>query len=137
MINNRQSGRRRGRGGGNGQRQGGGPQGNGSRIDNRARGNANQLYEKYKNMAADAQRAGDRVNTEYYLQFADHYFRVLSESRSRFEEQQQQRRGREDFGFEGGYDAQDGGQDNEGPRGYGQQDGAAAPMGRRRQDSWS
>jgi hypothetical protein len=47
----------------------GGHQGNGSRIDNRARGNASQLFEKYKNMAADAQRAGDRVNTEYYLQF--------------------------------------------------------------------
>lgn len=98
LINNRQSGRRRGRGGGNGQRQGG-PQGNGSRIDSRARGNANQLYEKYKNMAADAQRAGDRVNTEYYLQFADHYFRVLSEQRGRFEEQP--RRGRDDFDFDG------------------------------------
>jgi hypothetical protein len=103
LINNRQSGRRRGRGGGNGggggQRQGG-HQGNGSRIDNRARGNANQLYEKYKNMAADAQRAGDRVNTEYYLQFADHYFRVLSEQRGRFEDQQP-RRGRDDFDFDG------------------------------------
>jgi hypothetical protein len=97
---NRQAGRRRGRGG---QRQGGGgnPNGNnGNRIDNRARGNANQLYEKYKALATEAQRQGDRVNTEYYLQFADHYFRVLAESRSRFEEQNpnqnQQRRGRED-----------------------------------------
>ena len=98
MINNRQSGRRRGRGGGNGggQRQGGGQQGNGSRIDSRARGNASQLYEKYKNMAADAQRAGDRVNTEYYLQFSDHYFRVLSEQRGRFEDQQPQQRARRD-----------------------------------------
>lgn len=89
MINNRQAnnGRRRGRGG---QRQqgGGNPnQGNGNRIDNRARGNAAQLLEKYKNLARDAQMQGDRVNTEYYLQFADHYFRVLAESRSRFEEQ--------------------------------------------------
>jgi len=38
-------------------------------------------------MARDAQLAGDRVQTEYYLQFADHYFRVLGENRSRFEEQ--------------------------------------------------
>lgn len=102
MINNRQSGRRRGRGGGNGG--GGGPrqggQGNGSRIDNRARGNASQLFEKYKNMAADAQRAGDRVNTEYYLQFADHYFRVLSEQRGRFEDQQPRAR-RDEFDYEG------------------------------------
>jgi hypothetical protein len=47
--------------------------------------------EKYKSMARDAQLAGDRVQTEYYLQFADHYFRVLSENRSRFEEQNPRR----------------------------------------------
>lgn len=94
-MNNRQAGRRRGRGG---QRQpgsgGGNPRDNGNRIDNRARGNAAQLLEKYKNLAADAQRAGDRVNTEYYLQFADHYFRVLEAGRSRVEEQ---RRARDEF----------------------------------------
>src|SRR5206468_6018500 len=91
LINNRQGGRRRGRGG---QRQNvGGPSGN--RQDNRQRGNAAQLLEKYKSMARDAQLAGDRVQTEYYLQFADHYFRVLSESRARFEEQNP-RRGRDD-----------------------------------------
>ena len=111
MINNRQAGRRRGRGGngqggsqgGNGPRQGG-QRDNGNRIDSRARGNANQLYEKYKNLASDAQRQGDRVNTEYYLQFADHYFRVLSETRNRFEEQQQ--RNRPDGPGEGRYEAQ-------------------------------
>ncbi len=100
MINNRQNGRRRGRGG---QRsQGGNPgrsQDNGNRIDNRARGNAAQLLEKYKTLARDAQMQGDRVNTEYYLQFADHYFRVLAETRSRFEENQP-RRGQNDQ-FEG------------------------------------
>jgi hypothetical protein len=87
LINNRQNGRRRGRGGTrppNGSN--GGPE-RGNRLDNRARGNANQLHEKYKTLARDAQTQGDRVMTEYYLQFADHYFRVLSESRSRFEEQ--------------------------------------------------
>jgi hypothetical protein len=86
LINNRQNGRRRGRGGQRPQGNPGAP-GGGNRIDNRARGNAQQLHEKYKNLAQDAQRAGDRVTTEYYLQFADHYFRVLSESRARFEEQ--------------------------------------------------
>lgn len=98
MINNRQNGRRRGRGG---QRtQGGGSQGqrdNGNRIDSRARGNASQLYEKYKNMASDAQRQGDRVNTEYYLQFADHYFRVLADQRGRYEDQTRDRRPQNDF----------------------------------------
>lgn len=91
MINNRQSSRRRGRGGQRSQSNGGrGPE-SGNRIDNRARGNAAQLLEKYKALARDAQLQGDRVQAEYYLQFADHYFRVLSESRSRFEEQRRQR----------------------------------------------
>src|SRR5215217_3974970 len=67
---------------------GGRPDGN--RQDNRQRGNAAQLLEKYKSMARDAQLGGDRVQTEYYLQYADHYYRVLGESRARFEEQRQQ-----------------------------------------------
>lgn len=103
MINNRQAGRRnRGRSNGrpNGQNRGGGD--NGNRIDNRARGNAAQLLEKYRNMARDAQLAGDRVNMEYYLQFADHYFRVLADNRSRQEEQNPQRgRNRDDGAFDG------------------------------------
>jgi hypothetical protein len=96
LINNRQGGRRRGRGGQRGQNLGGQP---GNRQDNRQRGNAAQLLEKYKSMARDAQLSGDRVQTEYYLQFADHYFRVLSESRARFEDQNQ-RRHRDDDGDE-------------------------------------
>ncbi len=88
MINQRQGGRRRGRGGQRGQNLGGQP---GNRQDNRQRGNAAQLLEKYKSLARDAQLAGDRVQTEYYLQYADHYFRILSESRARFEDQRRQR----------------------------------------------
>ena len=67
----------------------------GNRQDNRSRGNASQLLEKYKSLARDAQLQGDRVQSEYYLQYADHYFRVLNESRARFEEQ---RRQRDDYG---------------------------------------
>ena len=93
MINNRQGGRRRGRGGQGPRNLGGQP---GNRQDNRQRGNAAQLLEKYKSMARDSQLAGDRVQTEYFLQFADHYFRVLSENRARFEDQNPQRRGRDD-----------------------------------------
>jgi hypothetical protein len=94
LINNRQGGRRRGRGG---QRPQGMPGNAGvNRQDNRQRGNAAQLLEKYKSLARDAQLAGDRVQTEYYLQYADHYFRVLEDNRSRFEEQQAQRRRRDD-----------------------------------------
>src|SRR5687768_7302879 len=89
LINNRQGGRRRGRGGQRPQGPSGRPDGN--RQDNRQRGNAAQLLEKYKSMARDAQLAGDRVQTEYFLQYADHYFRVLGESRSRYDEQNRQR----------------------------------------------
>jgi hypothetical protein len=99
LINNRQGGRRRGRGGQRGQNLGGQP---GNRQDNRQRGNAAQLLEKYKSMARDAQLAGDRVQTEYYLQFADHYFRVLSESRARFEEQNPRRQRDDDLDDEDG-----------------------------------
>lgn len=69
-------------------------------IDNRARGNAAQMLEKYKKLAQDAQFIGDRVNAEYHLQFADHYFRVLADFRSRQEarsEQQGERRPREEI----------------------------------------
>ena len=70
-----------------------------NQIDNRARGNAAQMLEKYKKLAQDAQFNGDRVNAEYHLQFADHYFRVLADFRGRQEarqEQQGERRPRED-----------------------------------------
>ena len=99
MINNRQGGRRRGRGGQRPQNLGGRPDGN--RQDNRQRGNAAQLLEKYKSMARDAQLGGDRVQTEVYLQYADHYYRVLGESRARFDEQRRQRGDSGDSGDDG------------------------------------
>jgi hypothetical protein len=89
LINNRQGGRRRGRGGGPLSPNSGPNPGN--RQDNRSRGNAAQLLEKYKSLARDAQMQGDRVQSEYFLQFAEHYFRVLNESRARFEEQRPRR----------------------------------------------
>jgi hypothetical protein len=89
LINNRQNGRRRGRGGG--PRSPNQAPGQGNRQDNRSRGNAVQLLEKYKSLARDAQLSGDRVLAETYLQYAEHYYRVLNESRARFEEQRRQR----------------------------------------------
>jgi len=104
---------------------GGGGGGGGNRQDNRQRGNAAQLLEKYKSMARDAQLSGDRVQTEYYLQFADHYFRVLGDSRVRFEEQ---RRGRDDDG--------DGDEDEmlEGVEAEGETEQAERPQRRPRRD---
>jgi hypothetical protein len=94
-INNRQqnnNNRRRGRNNNNNRQQNNNRSGfdyNNS-IDNRARGNAAQMLEKYKKLAQDAQFNGDRVNAEYHLQFADHYFRVLADFRSRQEARQEQ-----------------------------------------------
>lgn len=88
-MNNRQPGRRgRGRNTNNrpqGNRSGGSDRDN--RIDNRARGNAAQMLDKFKKMAQDAQVNGDRVQAEYYHQFADHYFRVNADTIARREEQ--------------------------------------------------
>lgn len=113
LMNNRQAGRRN-RGRNNGRPNNGGNRNgeNGNRIDSRARGNAPQLLEKYRNLARDAQLAGDRVNTEYYLQFADHYFRVIADNRARQEEQQARyRRPDESYEDEGerGFSAYDDG----------------------------
>lgn len=88
MNNNRSNNRRRGRGN---NRQQGGQQVN--RIDSRARGNAQQMLDKYRKMAHDAHLNGDRVQEEYYLQFSDHYFRVLADQRQRQEESRQRRDG--------------------------------------------
>ena len=81
-MNNNRNNRRRGRN--TNRNQGGGNSAN--RIDSRARGNAPQLLDKYKKLAQDAQHNGDRVQAEYYLQFADHYFRVIADNKARQDE---------------------------------------------------
>jgi len=89
--NRNNNNRRRGRGN---RQQGGGNQ---NRIDSRARGNAPQMLDKYRKLAQDAQHNGDRVQAEYYLQFADHYFRVIADSRVRPEENRGGARNERDF----------------------------------------
>jgi hypothetical protein len=44
----------------------------------RVRGTAQQLYEKYQQMARDASSNGDRVTGEAYYQHAEHYFRIIA-----------------------------------------------------------
>ena len=66
-----------------------------NQIDNKARGNASQMLEKYKKLASDAQLNGDRVTAESYLQFADHYFRVLADFRGRQEARQGENQNRQ------------------------------------------
>lgn len=57
------------------------PSGGNHRGDIKVRGNPKQLIEKYKTQARDAMQSGDRVQYEYFMQFADHYQRVLNEMR--------------------------------------------------------
>nr|WP_268893145.1 DUF4167 domain-containing protein [Sandarakinorhabdus oryzae] len=101
MIRNNQ--RRRRGGGNNGPRpqQMAGGNNYGARLDNRQRGNATQLLEKYRALARDAQQAGDRVTAEYYLQYAEHYFRLLGDYRDRQPEGRRGRDGYDDEGMEG------------------------------------
>ena len=44
----------------------------------RVRGTAQQLYDKYQQLARDASSNGDRVTGEAYYQHAEHYFRIIS-----------------------------------------------------------
>lgn len=49
----------------------------------RIRGSATQVYEKYIQMARDAQTSGDPVAAETMLQHAEHYYRLLNENQVR------------------------------------------------------
>ncbi len=42
------------------------------------RGSAAHVYEKYLQLARDANSSGDRVTAENYLQHAEHYFRIMA-----------------------------------------------------------
>lgn len=46
--------------------------------DVRIRGTAYQIIEKYLTLAKDSASAGDRVLAESYLQYAEHYQRIIS-----------------------------------------------------------
>ncbi len=53
--------------------------GTGNRVDSKSRGNPKQNLEKYLGMARDARQAGDRVNEENFLQFAEHFQRIIND----------------------------------------------------------
>ncbi len=85
MKRMRGRGHRQGGGGGNGFRnqQNGIPLNRNHVFDSsgpemRVRGTAQQLYDKYTQLARDAASGGDRVLGEAYYQHAEHYFRIIS-----------------------------------------------------------
>lgn len=53
------------------------------------RGSAAHVYEKYLQLARDANSSGDRVMAENYLQHAEHYFRILSAMQAQQQQQMQ------------------------------------------------
>ncbi len=55
----------------------------------RNKGNVTQQYNKYLKLAKEAFRSGDRVQSEYYYQFTDHYYRIMIELGINIEENSQ------------------------------------------------
>ncbi|MDC3132085.1 DUF4167 domain-containing protein [Pelagibacteraceae bacterium] len=45
----------------------------------RNKGNVSQQYNKYLKLAKEAFRSGDRIQSEYYYQYMDHYYRLMVE----------------------------------------------------------
>ena len=45
----------------------------------RNKGNITQQYQKYLKLAKEASASGDRIQSEYFYQFADHYSRLMLE----------------------------------------------------------
>ena len=64
-------------------------------FNNRNRGNVSQQYNKYLKLAKEASRSGDRIQSEYYYQFTDHFYRIMVElginieENTNFDEQKQ------------------------------------------------
>lgn len=86
MKRSRRGGRRPQHSNGGGHNSGGGSHGGGfnpnrtfdsSGPEIKIRGSASHVYEKYLQLARDANSGGDRVMAENYLQHAEHYFRIM------------------------------------------------------------
>ncbi len=102
MKRSRRGGRRpqnghNGHGGGGGGGGGGGYNPNRTYDSNgpevKIRGSASHVYEKYLQLARDANASGDRVMAENYLQHAEHYFRIMAAAQAQqaqYQQQQQQ-----------------------------------------------
>ena len=62
------------------------------KIPNRNNHNATKLIEKYNNLAREALSSGDKILSENYFQYADHFTRISNEQenlrRNKFENNQ-------------------------------------------------
>lgn len=73
------------------------------------RGSAAHVYEKYLQLARDANTMGDRVMAENYLQHAEHYFRILSAAQAQQAQHAAQQAQQPSPGGNGGYRPPQGG----------------------------
>jgi hypothetical protein len=72
------------------------------------RGSASHVYEKYLQLARDANSSGDRVTAENYLQHAEHYYRIVAATaaqQAQHQAQQAQNRAPQQLNGEGGQPA--------------------------------
>ena len=76
------------------------------------RGSASHVYEKYLQLARDANSSGDRIIAENYLQHAEHYYRIMAAAAAQQAQYQAQQA------------VQNGGQNGQAPQ-HGQQSAAA------------
>ena len=128
MKRSRRGGRRPQHGGGGG---GGGGNNNGGGFNpNRTydssgpeikiRGSASHVYEKYLQLARDANSSGDRVMAENYLQHAEHYYRIMAAAAAQQAQYQAQQAAMNPQG-------QHGQQQPQGQQGQPPQNGGSAP----------
>jgi hypothetical protein len=101
--------------------------------DTKFRGTAAYIYERYLQLARDAQSSGDRVLGENYLQYADHYFRLVRSMQPAAPVQQQQ-----NYNDGGVYDGDEGGSEGDSSdgseaRGEGNEPPAGEAQGERQQ----
>lgn len=81
-----------------------GPGRGGKTFEGKNRQQAMQGRERYLGLAQDALRGGDRVQAEYYFQYADHFARILDYFEAQEREFESQR---SDDGWNNDFDAQD------------------------------
>ena len=129
MKRSRRGGRRPQHGGGGGGGGGGNNNGGGfnpnrtydsSGPEIKIRGSASHVYEKYLQLARDANSSGDRIMAENYLQHAEHYYRIMAAAAAQQAQYQAQQAAMNPQG-------QHGQQQPQGQQGQPPQNGGSAP----------
>ena len=62
---------------------------NGFRRNNRNNGNVEKLISKYNELAREALSNGDKILSENYYQYADHFLRISIEQKEKYKDKPQ------------------------------------------------